>query len=105
MKMQDCPRLPDGDKSGRLYDYSKIEWPVERPLYRPLKSETRGEIPELSIREPLYRDLRAVAKETDRHKASELAVTSLCSLSPAEVETMTARDWSEVSDFLADFLS
>ena len=105
MKMQDCPRLPDGDKSGRLYDYSQISWPVERDLLRPIESPTRGKITRLSIREPLYRDVRMIAAEPDRHKASAKGVQTLCSLSEKELEEMSGRDWSEISEFLADFLA
>lgn len=105
MQMRDCPRLPKDDPSGRVYDYAKISWPVERELYRPIESETRGKIEKIQIREPLYGDMRMIAREPDKHEASVKGVAALCGLSPGEIEKMTARDWTETSEFLTDFLS
>ena len=104
MNLEDCPRLPHDDPSGRTYDYAGIDWPVQYPLLRPLESETRGRIEQLEIREPLVSDTRAISKERDRMTGSAKGVGMLCALSPEEVEAMAARDFSVLSEFLSDFL-
>lgn len=105
MQLADCPRLPENDPSGRTYDYAGIAWPVEYPLLRPIESSTRGKIEDLEIREPLVSDVRAIAKERENLQGSTKGVGMLCGLSPEEVESMAARDFSVLSEFLADFLS
>ena len=104
MKLQDCPRLPKGDPSGRIYDYAKIKWPVSYDLLSPVKSDTRGEIKAVEIREPRVFDTRAIAKVPDRMDGSVKGLSMLCGVAPEDIDKMASRDFSVLSDFLVDFL-
>lgn len=104
MKLQDCPKLPESDTSGRVYDYAAIEWPVSYDLLRPVESGTRGKIEAVEIREPLVADTRAIARVSDRMEGSVRGLSMLCGISPEDIEKMAARDFSVLSEFLADFL-